>query len=148
MPQSIINEPTLALDRYDGNIFVITMRKAPENRVNVAYAQKLISAFNKVRQILGTDSEGAVITKGNDAKFWCTVSHQYHLLRSCRERQAHIDASRASNWKRQTRTRLQTQKASSHFWQPSSTSPSQQSPSSQAILSAVPARSRLATTTE
>ncbi|KAK3048588.1 hypothetical protein LTR09_010083 [Extremus antarcticus] len=72
MPQSIINEPTLALDRYDGNIFVITMRKAPENRVNVAYAQKLISAFNKVRQILGTDSEGAVITKGNDAKFWCT----------------------------------------------------------------------------
>ena len=74
MPESIIDEPTLALDRYDGNVFVITMRKAPENRLNVAYAQKIIGAFNRVRQILGTDSEGAVITKGNDEKFWCTVS--------------------------------------------------------------------------
>jgi Delta3-Delta2-enoyl-CoA isomerase len=75
MPQSIINEPTLALDRYDGNIFVITMRKAPENRLNAAYAQKIIGAFQEVRRILGKDSEGAVITKGNDEKFWCTVSN-------------------------------------------------------------------------
>lgn len=29
MPESIINESDLALDRYDGNIFVLTMRKAP-----------------------------------------------------------------------------------------------------------------------
>lgn len=29
MPESVINEPDLALDRYDGNIFVLTMRKAP-----------------------------------------------------------------------------------------------------------------------
>lgn len=73
MPESIINEETLALDRYDGNVFVITMRKAPENRINSAYAQKLIGAFNTARKLLGTDSEGAVITRGNDAKFWCTV---------------------------------------------------------------------------
>ncbi len=73
MPESIINEANLALDRYDGNIFVITMRKAPENRLNSAYAQKLIGAFNTVRKLLGADAEGAVITKGNDAKFWCTV---------------------------------------------------------------------------
>ncbi|KAK1091457.1 hypothetical protein LTR48_006264 [Friedmanniomyces endolithicus] len=72
MPESIINEANLALDRYDGNIFVVTMRKAPENRLNSAYAQKLIGAFNTVRKLLGADSEGAVITKGNDAKFWCT----------------------------------------------------------------------------
>ncbi|KAK5136249.1 hypothetical protein LTR08_003856 [Meristemomyces frigidus] len=72
MPQSIINDTDLALDRYDGNIFVITMRKAPENRLNSAYAQKLIGAFNTVRKTLGSDSSGAVITKGNDAKFWCT----------------------------------------------------------------------------
>ncbi|KAK0257971.1 hypothetical protein B0A54_07032 [Friedmanniomyces endolithicus] len=72
MPESIINETNLALDRYDGNVFVITMRKAPENRLNSAYAQKLIGAFNTVRKLLGTDAEGAVITKGNDAKFWCT----------------------------------------------------------------------------
>ena len=64
MPQSVINEPDLALERYDGNIFVITMRKAPENRLNSAYAQKLIDAFNLVRRTLGASSEGAVITKG------------------------------------------------------------------------------------
>jgi hypothetical protein len=71
---SLINDPDLALDRHDGNIFVITMRKGPENRLNSAYCQKLIAAFNLVRTTLGPDSEGAVITKGNDAKFWCTVS--------------------------------------------------------------------------
>ena len=79
MPESIVNETDLALDRYGGNIFVITMRKAPENRLNSAYAQKLIGAFNTVRKILGQDSEGAVITKGNDAKFWCTVSSTKHI---------------------------------------------------------------------
>lgn len=72
MPESIVDESNLALDRYDGNVFVITMKKAPENRLNVAYAQKLIGAYNQVRKLLGTESEGAVITKGNDAKFWCT----------------------------------------------------------------------------
>ena len=72
MPESIINESDLALDRYD-NIFVITMRKAPENRLNSAYAQKLIAAYHQVHKLLGDNSEGAVITKGNDAKFWCTV---------------------------------------------------------------------------
>jgi hypothetical protein len=74
MPTSVINEPDLALDRHDGNIFVITMRKAPENRLNSVYCQKLINAFHLVRTTLGPDSEGAVITRGNDAKFWCTVS--------------------------------------------------------------------------
>jgi hypothetical protein len=74
MSTYIINEPDLALDRHDGNIFVITMRKSPENRLDSAYCQKLIAAFNLVRTTLGPDSEGAVITKGNDAKFWCTVS--------------------------------------------------------------------------
>jgi energy-coupling factor transporter ATP-binding protein EcfA2 len=73
MPESIIDEPTVALDRYDGNIFVITMRKAPENRLNSEYAQKLIGIFGEIRRILGTSTEGAVITRGNDAKFWCTV---------------------------------------------------------------------------
>jgi hypothetical protein len=74
MPTSIIDTPDLALDRHDGNIFVITMRKAPENRLNSAYCQRLISAFNLVRTTLGPDSEGAVVTRGEGAKFWCTVS--------------------------------------------------------------------------
>ena len=81
MPESIINDSDLGLDRYDGNIFVITMRKAPENRLNSKYAQKIIGAFGQVRQILGKESEGAVITKGNDAKFWCTVSQISELWR-------------------------------------------------------------------
>ncbi|KAF2210945.1 hypothetical protein CERZMDRAFT_118114 [Cercospora zeae-maydis SCOH1-5] len=72
MPETVIDEKHLLLERYDNNVFVLTMRKAPENRINSAYAQELISAYNTVRKILGEDSEGAVITKGNDAKFWCT----------------------------------------------------------------------------
>lgn len=79
MPASIIDDTDLALDRYDGNIFVITMRKAPENRLNSSYCQKLIKTFNLVRTTLGQDSEGAVVTRGNDAKFWCTVSQTYHI---------------------------------------------------------------------
>ncbi|EME87955.1 uncharacterized protein MYCFIDRAFT_85903 [Pseudocercospora fijiensis CIRAD86] len=72
MPETIINEKDLLLERYEGSVFVLTMRKAPENRINSQYAQKLISAYNAVRKILGEDAEGAIITKGNDAKFWCT----------------------------------------------------------------------------
>lgn len=34
MPESIINESDLALDRYDGNIFVLTMRKAPVSSIS------------------------------------------------------------------------------------------------------------------
>lgn len=79
MSTSIIDDTDLALDRYDGNIFVITMRKAPENRLNSTYCQKLIRTFNLVRTTLGQDSEGAVITRGNDAKFWCTVSQLCHI---------------------------------------------------------------------
>ncbi|KXT02881.1 hypothetical protein AC578_1831 [Pseudocercospora eumusae] len=74
MPETIINEKDLLVERYDGSVFVLTMRKAPENRINSQYAQKLISAYNTVRKILGEDAEGAIITKGNDAKFWYSKS--------------------------------------------------------------------------
>lgn len=73
MPESILNDPDLAVDRH-GQIFVITMRKAPENRLNSAYCQKLIKALHNIQSLLGPDSEGAVVTRGNDTKFWCTVS--------------------------------------------------------------------------
>ncbi|KAL6231198.1 hypothetical protein BDW75DRAFT_220829 [Aspergillus navahoensis] len=61
----------LTLSRY-GNVFIITMQKPPENRLNTWYCQELIRAFRTVENLLGPDSEGAVITRGNDAKFWCT----------------------------------------------------------------------------
>ena len=70
----------------------ITMKKAPENRINMKFAQELIQALRLVEEKLGKDAEGAVIIKGekdlaclffeyitdlaflgNDAKFWCTV---------------------------------------------------------------------------
>jgi hypothetical protein len=71
--ESIINEPTLSVDRYEGNVFVLTMKKKPENRIDSAYAQKLISAYNTIRKIVGENADGAVITRGSDEKFWCTV---------------------------------------------------------------------------
>jgi enoyl-CoA hydratase/carnithine racemase len=48
------------------------MQKAPENRLNVKFAQEIIRALRDIEQELGPDSEGCVITRGNDEKFWCT----------------------------------------------------------------------------
>ncbi|OJD23563.1 hypothetical protein ACJ73_05081 [Blastomyces percursus] len=67
----ISNFRKLSLSRH-GNVFVITMHKAPENRLNSWYCQEIIRAFHTVHRILGPDAEGAVITRGSDAKFWCT----------------------------------------------------------------------------
>lgn len=61
----------LSVDRH-GSVFVITLQKPPENRLNQRFAQEIIRAFRYVEAELGTDTEGAVITRGNDAKFWCT----------------------------------------------------------------------------
>ena len=56
-----------------GDVFVITMRRAPENRLNVQFCQELIRAYREAEKELGTNSEGAVILRGSDAKFFCTV---------------------------------------------------------------------------
>jgi enoyl-CoA hydratase/carnithine racemase len=61
----------LRVDQYD-RVFVITMQKAPENRINVRFAQEIIRALRDIERELGPDSEGCVITKGNDEKYWCT----------------------------------------------------------------------------
>ncbi|KAF1809371.1 ClpP/crotonase [Eremomyces bilateralis CBS 781.70] len=55
-----------------GQVFIVTMQKKPENRINVEFAQEIIRAFRDIEKELGPDSEGAVITRGSDAKFWCT----------------------------------------------------------------------------
>ena len=57
-----------------GNVFIITLRKPPENRLNVACCQELIQAYHSIQKELGPDSEGAVILTGSDAKFFTTVS--------------------------------------------------------------------------
>ena len=56
-----------------GDVFILTMRRAPENRLNVAFCQELISAYRDIQLELGPDSEGAVILRGSDEKFFCTV---------------------------------------------------------------------------
>lgn len=65
----------ITVERKGSNgIYVITMRKPPQNRLNVACCQELIHAYHSIHRTLGPDSEGAVILRGNDAKFFCTVS--------------------------------------------------------------------------
>ncbi|KAF1849747.1 ClpP/crotonase [Cucurbitaria berberidis CBS 394.84] len=49
----------LRVDRYD-RVFVITMQKAPENRLNVRFTQEIIRALRDIEQELGPDSEGCV----------------------------------------------------------------------------------------
>lgn len=61
----------LRVDRQD-RVFVITMQKAPENRLSVRFAQEIIRALRDIERELGPDSDGCVIIKGNDEKFWCT----------------------------------------------------------------------------
>ncbi|KAL2004805.1 hypothetical protein VTN00DRAFT_3078 [Thermoascus crustaceus] len=64
----------LTLTRHAGNVFIITMHKPPENRLCSWYCQEIIRAFRTVQNVLGPggEKEGAVITRGSDAKFWCT----------------------------------------------------------------------------
>jgi hypothetical protein len=84
----------LSLERY-GNVFVITMQKPPENRLSTWYCQEIIRAFRTVEKLLGPNSEGAVITRGSDAKFWCTVRfHEpWENILGCDTKE-----NRASNW--------------------------------------------------
>lgn len=62
----------LTLERR-GCVFIITMMMGSENRLNIKFCQEMIQAFNTIRGILGADSDGAVITRGKGAKFFCTV---------------------------------------------------------------------------
>ncbi|KAF3402960.1 Acetamidase regulatory protein [Talaromyces pinophilus] len=74
IPHSMTDSPVfrdLSLERH-GNVFVITLQKDPENRLNSWYCQEIIRAFRTVEKLLGPGSEGAVITRGSNAKFWCT----------------------------------------------------------------------------
>ncbi|CAG8110230.1 unnamed protein product [Penicillium salamii] len=64
----------LSLERH-GNVFILTMQKPPENRLSLSFCQEMIRAFRTVESILGSDSEGAVITRSSDPKFWCTLLH-------------------------------------------------------------------------
>lgn len=55
-----------------GDIFVITLQNGAENRLNSTICQNLIRAFHYIQRELGPGSPGAVITRGNNHKHWCT----------------------------------------------------------------------------
>ena len=61
----------LSVERI-GDVFIITLRKPPENRLNVEACQELIRAYRQAERELGQDSEGAVVLRGSDAKFFTT----------------------------------------------------------------------------
>lgn len=130
----------LRVDRHD-RVFVITMQKAPENRLNIKFAQEIIRALRDIEQELGSDSEGCVITRGNDEKFWCTG---LELDESDTNPHANSDGFfPVSNGIRAWNILLTV----SSCWQHSSTTPFPPSRSSQAIPSAAPALSPSPTTT-
>jgi enoyl-CoA hydratase/carnithine racemase len=62
----------LTITRHPGNVFVLTMCKPPENRLNAVFAQTIISALRHIESSIGPDAPGAVIIRGADHKFWCT----------------------------------------------------------------------------
>ena len=62
----------LTIDRHPNNIYVITLRRAPENRLNAPFCQEIIRAFHTINRELGSHSEGAIITTSHYEKFWCT----------------------------------------------------------------------------
>jgi enoyl-CoA hydratase/carnithine racemase len=62
----------LSIERHDGNIFVITLRRGVENKLNAPFCQEIIRAYHSIqRALIGSDG-GAVITRGSNNKFWCT----------------------------------------------------------------------------
>jgi enoyl-CoA hydratase/carnithine racemase len=61
----------LTLERR-GQIFIITLQRGEQNRLNTKICNETIQAFHHIQRTLGSDSEGAVITRGHNAKFWCT----------------------------------------------------------------------------
>ena len=66
------NFEQLTIQRHDGNVFVLTMCKPPENRLNVKFAQTIIRALRHIEATIGPNNPGAVIIRGQDHKFWCT----------------------------------------------------------------------------
>lgn len=62
----------IEVERQSDGVYIITMKKPPENRITVEFAQTLIRAYRDIERELGKDAEGAVILKGNDAKFFTT----------------------------------------------------------------------------
>lgn len=53
-------------------MFIITLQKPPENRLNSEFCQEIIRAFHYVQRTLGVNTAGAVVTTSDSDKFFCT----------------------------------------------------------------------------
>jgi enoyl-CoA hydratase/carnithine racemase len=60
----------LAIEKEPNNIYVITLRRGEDNKLNSAFCKEIIRAFHGINRELGSQSSGAVITRGNNHKFW------------------------------------------------------------------------------
>ncbi|PGH09168.1 hypothetical protein GX51_00922 [Blastomyces parvus] len=77
IPNSPSNSPTA---KDDPQIYLITLQKAPENRIATTFAQEIIRALRDVERAVeaaGKDEQGAgvgaaVIIRGEGEKFWST----------------------------------------------------------------------------
>ena len=61
----------LSIERK-GDVFIITLEKPPENRLDVAACQELVQAYRQAERELGQDSDGAVILRGTGERFFTT----------------------------------------------------------------------------
>ena len=71
----------ISLERK-GDVFIIILNKPPENRLNVEACQELIRAYRQAEQGLGQDASGAVILRGNGAKYFTTGLDLYERDRN------------------------------------------------------------------
>ncbi|EEH05698.1 enoyl-CoA hydratase/isomerase [Histoplasma capsulatum G186AR] len=79
----IPNPSTSPTAKGDPQIYLITLRKAPENRISTIFAQEIIRALRDVERMVeaaGKDEQGggvgaAVIIRGEGDKFWSTLLH-------------------------------------------------------------------------
>ena len=59
-------------DPPDLNIYVVTLKRHPENRLTPPFAQTIILALRHIETLIPRDSPGCVVIRGSDMKFWCT----------------------------------------------------------------------------
>ena len=62
----------LTVERHPKNIFVITLNCGSENKLTTSFCREIITAFHLIHRGIDVGEGGAVITRGNNEKFWCT----------------------------------------------------------------------------
>lgn len=63
----------LSIERK-GQIFILTLQNGEDNELNLALSKQILAALDHIQEQLDSESEGALIVQGNNAKFFCNVS--------------------------------------------------------------------------